>query len=142
MKGPIQSMELTYFIHETEDPGKVRDAVSRLLPSPPDIDYEKLSGHFGNMILRGRVHLAGDEATAAFGRVVAALPRSLKQQVAADLRSFLDEHSSFYLRLDKQALVSGSLSLGSGDPIRLKVKPRLYLVKGSAPRFFLELLGR
>lgn len=142
MKGPIQSLELTYFVHETEDPERIRAAVSDLLSLPSAVVYEKLSGHFGNAILRGKVHLNGDEAGTAFRRVVAALPRSLRESVAAEIGSFLDEHSALFLRLDKQALVSGTLSLGSGDPVRLKVKPRLYLVKGSAPEFYRGLLER
>jgi RNA binding exosome subunit len=44
------------------------------------------------------------------------------------------------LRLDKQALVSGSFVLGYADPVRIRVKPRTYLAKGGAPAFFKELM--
>ena len=140
MKGPIQSVEVTYLVHATEDPDTLRRAVSALLGSSAEPEGEQLEGHFGNTIVKVRLHLTGDEASNAFRSVLKTIPSGLKREILSDLASFLDEHGAFFLRLDKQRLVAGFPALGSGDAVRLKVKPRLFLVKGSAPKFYEQLI--
>lgn len=77
----------------------------------------------------------------AFQGVVARLPKDLKAVLVANIGAFLDEHSAFFLRLDKQRLVAGTLALGSGDSVRLKVKPRQFLLKRGAAEFYASLIG-
>lgn len=140
MKGPILSVEATYLVHATEDPTKVSEAVGRLLSTPAAAEVESLEGHFGNVILKARIHLTGEEATKALASVFAKMPGPLKAKVRADLPLMVDEHSALFLRFDKQSLISGPLSLGGSDPVRLKVKPRLFQLKGPAVQLYGELL--
>jgi len=142
VKGVLQSLEVTYFVHATEDQEKVRRAVARLLGRDPDPEVESLEGHFGNKILRARVHLTGEDAEPAFGHLVESLPAGVLDQIASELGSHLDEHSAFFVRLDKQSLVSGAVSLGTSDPVRVRVKPRIFLVKGGAASFYARLMRR
>jgi RNA binding exosome subunit len=142
MKGVIQSLEVTYFIHATEDQEKVKRAVDRLLGRESNPETEPLEGHFGNQIVSARVHLTGEDAETAFGRLVDSLPPRVLDQIVSELESHLDEHSAFFVRFDKQGLVSGSLSLGASDPVRVKVKPRVFLMKGGAVNFYTGLLRR
>ncbi len=52
----------------------------------------------------------------------------------------LDEHNALYIRLSKQVLVMrGSAVLASSDPIRVKVKPRSYMVKRDPEGFYARL---
>ncbi|HEV2138631.1 MAG TPA: RNA-binding domain-containing protein [Nitrososphaerales archaeon] len=141
MKGPIQSVEITYLIHATEDQQKVGGAVAKVLAIDAQPDVERLEGHFGNEILSVRLHIVGEQANLAFQVVVARLPKELKAGPLANIGAFIDEHSSFFLRLDKQQLVAGTLALGSGDSVRLKVKPRVFLLKGGAAEFFARIIG-
>ncbi|MDA4120570.1 MAG: hypothetical protein OK413_00500 [Thaumarchaeota archaeon] len=141
MKGPIQSVEITYLIHATEDQQKVEASIAKVLAIEAQPVVERLEGHFGNEILSVRLHLVGEEANLTFQLVVARLPKDLKAGLLANLEAFLDEHSAFFLRLDKQQLVAGTLALGSGDSVRLKVKPRLFLLKGGAAEFYARLIG-
>ena len=141
MKGPIQSVEVTYLIHATEDQRKVEEAIEKALSIEAQPVVERLEGHFGNEILSVRIHLIGEEANLAFQGVVARLPKDLKAELHANVGAFVDEHSAFFLRLDKQQLVAGTLAFGSGDSVRLKVKPRLFLLKGGAAQFYARLIG-
>jgi len=141
MKGPIQSVEVTYLVHATEDPRKMEQALSRLLGAETAPDLERLEGHFGNEILRARLHLVGDEAGRAFESLASRIPRGVKEEVLGDLHSHLDEHAALFLRFDKQSLVSGSVAMGSADAVRVKVKPRRFMMKGGAEGFFAGLLG-
>jgi RNA binding exosome subunit len=141
MKGPIQSVEVTYLIHATEDAKKVERAIAEVLgvDLPPEV--EKLEGHFGNEIMKVTLHITGDQAGTAFEGIVARLPADLRSRLAVDASEFIDEHSALFLRFDKQSLVIGNLSLGSGDAVRVKVKPRKFLVRGGAPWFYSGLVG-
>jgi RNA binding exosome subunit len=140
MKGPVQSLEATYLVHATEDPMKLQRAVQGLLQTQAAPGVEELEGHFGNRIIRARFHLTGEEAALAIANIFGKMPLKLRKEILAQIPSYLDEHSALFLRLDKQELVSGSIALGSGDPVRLKVKPRLFVVKGSAPQFYARLI--
>lgn len=136
MKPPITSVEVSYLIHATEDEKKVCDAVARLLGADPVLQREALEGHFGNRIVRIRIHLTGDVASSAFRHIVAALPRQVRAAVSDRLAAFVDEHSALYLRLDKQKLISGTAEIGTTDSIRIKVKPRLFAMQRGALEFY------
>lgn len=140
VKGVLQSLEVTYFVHATEDQERIRRAVARLLGQDSNPEMEALQGHFGNEILRARIHLIGEDAGGGFRHLVDSLPAGVLDQIVSELESHLDEHSAFFVRLDKQGLVSGSISLGTSDPVRVKVKPRIFLVKGGAASFYAHLL--
>lgn len=140
MKGLIQSVEVAYLVHATEDPDRLEAAVSKLIGRPATTTTETLEGHFGNRIIRAMVRLVGDEASDAARSLAANIPDDVKRELASDVLSFIDEHSTFFLRLDKQSLVAGRPALGHADAVRVKIKPRAYLMKGGAPSFFLELM--
>lgn len=140
MKGQIQSVEVTYFVHGTEDPDKLGEAAARLLGPESVPETELLEGHFGNKIARVRIRLVGDAAESGVRRIFSMMPRELKRQVRADLGSYLDEHSALFLRFDKQQLVQGGLALGSGDPVRVKVKPRLFRIRSGAGEYYGRLM--
>jgi RNA binding exosome subunit len=140
LKGPIQSVEVTYLIHATEDKDRVDSAVKELVSTQAEPVAEEMEGHFGNKIVRVRFHLTGDDAASAFEGIVRHLPPGLKSELEREMGAHLDEHSALFLRLDKQRLVSGVLEAGSPDPIRVKVKPRRFLIKGDAREFYLKLL--
>ncbi len=140
LKGPIQSLEVTYLLHATEDAGKVSDAIRGLLSVGALPETEELEGHFGNKIVRVRYHLTGVEARTAIASLAARMPPNLKDKTRTGLDGMVDEHSALFMRFDKQRLVSGTLEEGSGDPVRIRVKPRVFLLKGSANEFYARLL--
>ncbi len=140
MKSPFQSLDLSYLLHATEDPEKVESAVRIAFESEAPLEKEEMSGHFGNTIMKFGLHLHGEDAWKAFQVLMSKLPRALKGELANNLDGHVDEHSSLFVRLDKQKLVMGELALGSNDVIRLKVKPRAFVMKGRAKEFFAGLL--
>ena len=140
MKSEIQSFDVTYILHATEDAGKVSAAVRALVGEEVAFELEEMNGHFGNGIRKVSLHLHGSEATRAFARLKTRMPDTLKRSVSGDIDSLIDEHSSLYLRFDKQRLVQGEVTAGYDDAIRLKVKPRAFLMHGHARDFFLSQL--
>ena len=140
MKSTVQSLEVSYLLHATEDGERVGAAVRGLLAAEAALEVEEMEGHFGNSIRKVEVHLHGEEATKAFEGLVARMPGGLRKELVRDVDLLVDEHSSFYLRLDKQRLVKGEMASGYDDAIRLKVKPRAFLMHGRARDFFLGQL--
>jgi RNA binding exosome subunit len=140
VKGAIQSLDVSYLLHATEDPERVAAAVRWLVGSEAPFESEEMEGHFGNSIRKVSAHLHGEDATRAFARLMARMPRALRESVAKEIDGLIDEHSSLYLRFDKQRLVQDEIATGYGEAIRLKVKPRTYLVHGHARDFFLGQL--
>ena len=140
MKGAIQSLDLTYLLHATEDPDKVAAAVRGLVGGEAPFETEEMEGHYGNGIKRVSVHLQGDQAAKAFAALTASIPDGVRKEWARDIDKLVDEHSSLYLRFDKQMLVRGEIAPGYKDGVRLKIKPRIFLAHGRAAEFFLEWL--
>ncbi|MDV3277700.1 MAG: hypothetical protein LYZ69_04445 [Nitrososphaerales archaeon] len=141
MKGQIQSVEVSYFIHATEDKARVDSAVAGLLGTDAEPAAEVLEGHFGNQIVLVKRHIVGEDASRVFGNIASRMPAEMKRSLKSELSKYVDEHSALYLRLDKQKLMSGEVGMADSDPVRVKVKPRLYLVKGSVSQFYGRLLG-
>jgi RNA binding exosome subunit len=140
VKGAIQSLDVSYLQHATEDDEKVASAVRGMLGTEAPFESEDLEGHFGNSIRKVSVHLHGEDATRAFTRLTARMPRALRESLVKDIDRLIDEHSSLYLRFDKQRLVQGEITAGYDEAIRVKVKPRAYLMHGHARDFFLDQL--
>ncbi len=140
LKGPIQSVEVTYLLHATEDPKKLVAAVSALLAVEAEPEEDEMEGHFGNKITRVGYHLTGEDAGAAFSAIASRISAPLKKELKGRIAELIDEHSALFLRFDKQRLVSGSLEEGAGDPVKVKVKPRVFVLKGGAKEFYSQLL--
>lgn len=140
MKGSIQSIEVSYIVHATEDPQTLAKAISTLLSVDAAPEEEHLEGHFGNAITRVRYHLTGEDAAAALGSIAAHLPELTKDRLKRGIGELVDEHSALYLRFDKQPLVVGTLEEGTGDPVRIRVKPRVFLLRGGAKEFYSKIL--
>ena len=122
MKGPIQSVEVSYLVQATEDGARLGEAVTGLFGPLGEALSEELEGHFGNKILRVSYHATGQEAGLAFETLLSKMDQGLKRVLRDELPSHLDERSALYLRLDKQEMVLGHLALGESDAIRMRFK--------------------
>jgi RNA binding exosome subunit len=137
----IQSLEISYFVHATEDLERVtRTIADRFgLSEPPEL--ESLEGHFGNRIVHATHHLAGAHAMPAFRRIITLMGRDAVQELLAGLDLAVDEHKALYIRLDKEELMVGRGVVSVADPVRVKVKPRGFMMnKVDVVRFYSELL--
>ena len=141
MASPVQSLEISYLVHATEDQDRISSAVKTTLEIRTAPATEELEGHFGNKILHVSYRLTGEEASSAFASLARNLPKSARKELFENLGGNLDEHSTLYLRLDRQSLVGGRLAFGGAESVRLRVKPRLFLMKGGALDFFRRALG-
>jgi RNA binding exosome subunit len=140
MSSAVHSLEVSYFLQMTEDEGKVKRAVSALLGGDLPEERQEAEGHYGNEIIWIRHHLVDVEAEAALRLIISHIDAEERRAILRELHSALDEHNALYIRLSKQVLVMrGSAVLASSDPIRVKVKPRPYVVKRDPEGFYARL---
>ena len=140
MKGPIQAVEVSYFVQATEDPERLDRRVRVLLAVQGQREVDMLEGHFGNRILHVHHHLTGDDAGGVVEALASNLPAAVKGELGDSMTERIDEHSALFLRLDKQMLVTGRMELGTADPVRIKLKPRLFMVRDEAQDFYRKVL--
>ncbi len=135
-------MEISCFIHATEDEGKISGALANELKISIEPQTERLDGHFGNEVIHLSYHLTGEDAWIAFRVIADRLDGESLHVLLQGLDSAIDEHSALFLRFSKQDLVMGKFTLSAGDPVRVRVKPRQFMIRGDVTRFYAELLER
>lgn len=138
-KREIQAVEISCFVQSTEDPSKLRGAVERNLGTVQEPEDERLEGHYGNAIVNLKWHLTGDSAYESFRALLRFLGKEGRRELLSDIDSRLDSHGALYIRLNKQMLVMGMASQSSGDSVRIRIKPRSFMMNGP-PRGFYERL--
>jgi RNA binding exosome subunit len=141
LESKIQSIEVSYLVHSTEDQQKLSRGVEGTLKMDVRGNAEELEGHHGNRIVKVSYRMTGEWASSFFANLASSLPKEAKRELSRDIEGMMDEHSTLYLRLDKQSLVSGRLALGGAESVRLRVKPKLFLLRGGAAEFYREALG-
>jgi len=123
---PIAFVEISFFVHATEDENKVTEAVRHLLPTAKteNIVFKRTSlrGHHGNPI-------AFFEAKTKEKEIVRAVVENLslglspldKESMFREVELHV-EKGNLYLRFDKQAAFQGQFKLGVSDPIRVRLR--------------------
>jgi len=136
MKGRVQSIEVSYFVHSTEDKERINASVRSVMGLNCDMMEEVLEGHHGNRIIRVSCRITGETVSAVLERLVAGLAAGSKKDVVSNIRAMTDEHFMLYLRLNKQSIVEGRLETGGRESVRIRVKPRLFLLREGAEQFY------
>ncbi|HYA85415.1 MAG TPA: RNA-binding domain-containing protein, partial [Candidatus Bathyarchaeia archaeon] len=93
--------------------------INSTLNVPPDtFSVVKTEGHWGNEILLLTGTLGKNEANSLYRKVEA----SLLQNYDELLSNFFDEKGNLYIRLDKQRLCRGKVSISESDSIRIRFR--------------------
>jgi RNA binding exosome subunit len=122
----FSSVAISFFIHSTEDASRVIARVREALRlDKSELMEQRLTGYHGNEILSLNAHLIGDRANEIAFHLLSSIESNSRLRLKDDLESHLDEHDSFFIRLDKEGIASnGTLLLGEEEAIRIKLKPK------------------
>ncbi len=133
----FSSAEVQLVLHATEDHGKVLAAVEDALSIPAaSFQGEPSEGHFGNKILLLSAIMPSREAGALAEKLVSKLNSPDRQELSEHMEEYADEKGNLYLRLDKQRICQGKVSLAGTDTIRIKFKPvRRYRPSGTVETY-------
>lgn len=133
----FSSAEIQLVLHATEDHGKVLAAVEDALAIPAtSFQGEPSEGHFGNAIVLFGATISSKEAGALAEKLASKLNSPDRQELSQHIEEYADEKGNLYLRLDKQRLCQGKVSLAGTDTIRIKFKPvRRYRPSGTVEAY-------
>lgn len=129
-KPSVSLVELSFFVHATEDPNKALEAVKRMIPKPHlnTITFRRnnLKGHHGNPITHFSSKIRDKKITKLLIEEIASkLEPKDKLHLLSQIASHIDDKSNLYLRLDKQSAYLGQAKIGRSDPIRIRMKLKL-----------------
>ena len=112
---------LETFSHVTEDPERVKQALTNLLP--PEVREEALKllssevtyGHYKNPIIIYRLNIAVKElAKRVAGYILSNLKEDDRESLLNTLGLRVDSKRNIYIRLDKQSAFLGEVRLSEG----------------------------
>ena len=118
---PVKSVEVSVFSHATEDEEKVKHAIKRLFTLEPELEVQKLSGHYGDPITLLTMKVsARKESTEILDRIWRRLSSLDRETLNMELDKHVDKSGNLYIRLNKQKAYNGKIVLQENDPIRIK----------------------
>ncbi len=80
-------------------------------------------GHWGNEISLLRANCDDYESNVLLEKIISLLKKNEKNYLLASMTDSFDENNNFYIRLDKQDICNGVISLSDHDSIRMRFKP-------------------
>jgi hypothetical protein len=120
----FSAAEVNLLLHATEDGGKVLQSLENTLAVPSELFSSSPSeGHYNNKIFMLEAMLASQEAGGLALRIMSLLNSSDRERLSGSLHEYSDEKGNLYLRLDKQRICQGKVSLSEIDAIRIRFKP-------------------
>jgi RNA binding exosome subunit len=120
----FSAAEINLVLHATEDEGRVLQAIEDVLLVPSKRFLSSpLEGHFKNKIVLQKAILSSHEAGSLAKRVISLLNSADREHLSRLVHEYSDEKGNLYIRLDKQRMCQGRLSLSETDAIRIKFKP-------------------
>ncbi len=133
----FSSAEVDLVLHATEAADIVLKSISDLLQILPErFSRMPAEGHFKNKILLLKSNLSSQEASSLAFRMTSLLNSADKEELSRNLVRYLDEKGSLYLRIDKQRLCQGKVSLSESDSIRIRFRPvKRYRPTGSVDSY-------
>jgi hypothetical protein len=120
----FSAAEVNLLLHATEDSGKVLQSIQDLLSVPSErFSSIPSEGHYKNKILLLKAMLPSQEAGELALRIMSLLNSPDRERLSSTLPEYSDEKGNLYLRLDKQKICQGKVSLSETDAIRIRFKP-------------------
>jgi RNA binding exosome subunit len=120
----FSAAEVDLLLHATEDAGKVLQSIQNVLSVPSErFSTTPSEGHYNNKILLLKAMLSSQEAVELALRIMSLLNRSDRDHLSSLLPEYSDEKGNLYLRLDKQLICHGKVSLSERDSIRVRFRP-------------------
>ncbi len=115
---PVHYIDLRTFGYATEDRRRVVAALRQLLPDDHPVESHESTGHYGDPIM---VYSARVEQTAGIRTVLNTLADILAE-IEPELDDRVTENTELFIQIDKQAAYNGTIVLGDGITVRIKLE--------------------
>lgn len=121
-------------IHATEDISKIFQSFDILGLKEEDFTINETTGHFDNPILMLNAKIVKKQALSFLKRLVELLPSEQVERLVDEIEERTVD-SRFHMRLDKQELVKGNITVSEKDTIKLKIHTPIYNKKDTIKIF-------
>lgn len=126
-------------LHATEDGKKIFEPIFDLFQiKEEEFTVEKTLGHYGNTILLAKTTLAKRRAEEFVKKLVSKIPQAQMNDLLENMDMHFDD-TSLFLRIGKNDIVRGEISLQQNNAIKIKIKMPIYK-KDQISRKYTELL--
>lgn len=111
-------------VHATEDITKILLKLNELFSIPKEkFLISQAKGHWGNEISILSANCDDNESNVLLEKIISLLKKNEKNYLLTSISDSFDEKDNFYIRLDKQDMCNGMISLSNQDSIRIRFKP-------------------
>ena len=118
------SSSISIVAHATEDIPKILQKMDDVFFIPKEkVTVSSSEGHWGNEICLIKAECAHKESYALLERIIMNLKIAEKKYLLQSISNSFDEKDNFYIRLNKQSMCKGAISLSEHDSIRIRFKP-------------------
>jgi RNA binding exosome subunit len=120
----FSSAEINIVVHATEDENKILHSLFDVLSIPSEkFLYSFSEGHWGNKILVLTATIDGQVAKDLILKIISLLNSVDRYHLSNFFDKYVDEKGNLYIRLDKQRICKGRISLSERDSIRIRFRP-------------------
>ncbi len=122
-------------VHATEDLKTILDAFEKLFEIKEEgFSKKNLTGHFENPITLLNAKITKTMAENFIKKLVMKIPKGQLDELIGDLENRI-QNSSLHVRLGKQDLIQGVVSLQEKDVIKLKIFMPIYQKKNTLKNY-------
>lgn len=110
--------------HATEDIPKILLKMNEIFSIPKEkFLISQARGHWDNKISLIRANCDHEESEVLLERIILKLKLDEKNYLLHSISDSFDEKDNFYIRLNKQSMCRGIISISEHDSIRIRFKP-------------------
>ena len=132
-------VKINLILHATEDENKVIEELEKKFGiEQKDFVIEQIPGHFNNPILLISSKLKRKSAHNFVSLFFSKMKKDEFQEIFDDVEDFVTS-SGLSLRISKQKLISGILTLSKEDTIKINISTPVY-VKNETKKIYQELM--
>jgi len=122
-------------VHATEDLKTILDAFEKLFEIKEEgFSKKNLTGHFENPITMLNAKITKKKAENFIQKLVMKMPKGQLDELIEDLENRI-QNSTLHVRLGKQDLIQGIVSLQEKDVIKLKIFMPIYQKKNTLKNY-------
>ena len=133
----VNKIEITIdvIVHATEDISKIFQAFEDILNlKEEDFVIEEIEGHYENPIIMLKASIVKKQAQELMRKILELLPAKQVDELIEEIEE-RTMNSRFYMRLDKQELIKGNLTVKEKETIKLKIHTPIYNKKDTVKTF-------
>ena len=122
----LVSAEITFIIHATEDSERTLSVIAENFQISSDIiKHFSFEGYFKNPVSLYKAIVLNEKADLLAERILTSLSKEDRSLLNLELSNYIDEDDVLHLRIGKQSIFQGKISLSDIDVVKIKFKPKL-----------------